>query len=922
MAQEAEGYGGYQGYGGYGAPMDPQTMRAKLAMAMLQQGSDSSPIRSPWQGAARMSNALFGALMMRQMQDKQQANSQAIQDQFNAARAGGFGMGGAGAAPGGGSPGLPPQPGALSDLTNDPDIQRGVANAATNGLPDSATIGASMQRGAYPPQMGPTMPGMAPNNAAGGMPPGYIGGGGGPGSIAPNMTAQAGPPPRLDPRMMVAGPGAPSLPPSGPASGNGPQGAGAGAFNPQDLAMLQQDMQAVPGTSAGAGGGGNIPGGGLGTAAELRDHLVNKFGLTPAQATGFAGTLGYESGNFKTMQEQNPVGGGPGGYGWAQWTGPRRLAYMQYAQANGLDPSSPQANQGFLDQELSGPYAGALAQIKQTGNVADAAKATLASYEGMPDTPAIRAQGGIPATQQHVDRALQYAQELGGGQGGAGPAVAAIQGAAGPPGGGPAPNNMFAQDMRGVPGGPSAPQGQVPGSMQPNMMVAGPGVPSGARGGAPPPMPPPGALGPPPNAGGGGNPLSALGNMFGMGNPSGPQGGPSPAPAGGGAPGGGQGLPGVDPQVLMRVAMDPYSSPQAREMAGELLKYYMPHPMEWKEIKGTNDQQGFNPMTGQPVPGQIIHGGPQRFNEAPGATEYTLPSSGQGQATPIAGYGARPLGGGGAGGGAGGPASPGPSNSPLPGEPYEAFKARMEKQGGNEGALAVPSTDDFAKITTGARGDETYKDADVATGAYNFMARSSALSTHATDKGLIDAYARLMNPGRAVGKGQYQINADIQSMPDEIKGDIMKAYSGAGVLSTQTRAAMLADGRMRAEEYQRQWNTARQGWAATAKHGNIDESAVPNVTNLIDPDWTSINRYTVDSTGRIVDSQAAKNGQGGVVPHEQLQSMPGVPAPASTATPPVTTVKTPEDVKGLSKGTRFLIPDGSGRIGVAPGPAP
>jgi Phage tail lysozyme/Chaperone of endosialidase len=154
--------------------------------------------------------------------------------------------------------------------------------------------------------------------------------------------------------------------------------------------------------------------GGLGTAAALRNHLMNTYGLTKDQATGFAGTLGYESGDFKTLQEQAPVGGGRGGYGWAQWTGPRRTDFENFAKQNNLDPSSPEANQGFLDQELHGKYAGALDEIRKTGSVADAAKATLVHYEGMPDTPEIRAQGGIPATQGHIDRALAYDKALGG----------------------------------------------------------------------------------------------------------------------------------------------------------------------------------------------------------------------------------------------------------------------------------------------------------------------------------------------------------------------------------------------------------------------------------------------------------------------------------------------------------------------------
>src|SRR4029077_458178 len=139
--------------------------------------------------------------------------------------------------------------------------------------------------------------------------------------------------------------------------------------------------------------------------------MMSEYGLTKDQATGFVGTLGYESGNFKTLQEGKPaVAGRRGGFGYAQWTdtGPgsrRRTDFERYAAANNLDPNSYEANQGFIDQELKGKYAPALDAIRQTSNVADAAKATLVHYEGMPDTPEIRAVGGVPATQQHIDRA-------------------------------------------------------------------------------------------------------------------------------------------------------------------------------------------------------------------------------------------------------------------------------------------------------------------------------------------------------------------------------------------------------------------------------------------------------------------------------------------------------------------------------------
>lgn len=47
--------------------------RKRLAAAMLQQGTDTSPIQSPWEGAARMAQALMGGLAIRKQGEEQRA---------------------------------------------------------------------------------------------------------------------------------------------------------------------------------------------------------------------------------------------------------------------------------------------------------------------------------------------------------------------------------------------------------------------------------------------------------------------------------------------------------------------------------------------------------------------------------------------------------------------------------------------------------------------------------------------------------------------------------------------------------------------------------------------------------------------------------------------------------------------------------
>ncbi|WP_189635622.1 hypothetical protein [Rhizobium grahamii] len=52
---------------------DVTDARKRLALSMLQQGTDTSPIQSPWQGAARMAQALMGGLEVKAAREDQQA---------------------------------------------------------------------------------------------------------------------------------------------------------------------------------------------------------------------------------------------------------------------------------------------------------------------------------------------------------------------------------------------------------------------------------------------------------------------------------------------------------------------------------------------------------------------------------------------------------------------------------------------------------------------------------------------------------------------------------------------------------------------------------------------------------------------------------------------------------------------------------
>ncbi|GAA0532477.1 phage tail tip lysozyme [Pigmentiphaga daeguensis] len=96
-------------------------------------------------------------------------------------------------------------------------------------------------------------------------------------------------------------------------------------------------------------------------APQVAARLSQDLGITPQQAAGIVGALGYESAGLQAINERQPaVPGSRGGFGWAQWTGPRRQQFEAFAKHFGLDVKDPEANYQFLVHELTNTPEGAV----------------------------------------------------------------------------------------------------------------------------------------------------------------------------------------------------------------------------------------------------------------------------------------------------------------------------------------------------------------------------------------------------------------------------------------------------------------------------------------------------------------------------------------------------------------------------------
>jgi hypothetical protein len=117
-------------------------------------------------------------------------------------------------------------------------------------------------------------------------------------------------------------------------------------------------------------------------APVLMARLMQEFPWSVEDAAAVAGNLGHESGGFAILQEIKPVvKGSKGGYGWAQWTGPRRVAFEKFCAGMKLLPSSDAGNTAFLIHELKTTERAAIEKTKAAKTLADKVVAFEKAYE-------------------------------------------------------------------------------------------------------------------------------------------------------------------------------------------------------------------------------------------------------------------------------------------------------------------------------------------------------------------------------------------------------------------------------------------------------------------------------------------------------------------------------------------------------------
>lgn len=116
--------------------------------------------------------------------------------------------------------------------------------------------------------------------------------------------------------------------------------------------------------------------------------LMRDVALTKVQGAAVLGNIGHECCGFLLMQEVHPRGG-KGGYGWCQWTGPRRTSFFEFCAANHLSVDSDEGNYTYLLHELRTTQAAALLQLKRHNDLTACVTVFEQYFEraGVPNIP-------------------------------------------------------------------------------------------------------------------------------------------------------------------------------------------------------------------------------------------------------------------------------------------------------------------------------------------------------------------------------------------------------------------------------------------------------------------------------------------------------------------------------------------------------
>lgn len=123
------------------------------------------------------------------------------------------------------------------------------------------------------------------------------------------------------------------------------------------------------------------------TVRKYNERMKKDLQLKDVHTCGIWGNIGTETAGLTKLQEIKPlVKGSKGGYGWSQWTGPRRRKYEAWCKQHNMLPADDESNYRYLIHETLTDEWKSVAQLRKTTTI-EAATETWMKLNLRPGIP-------------------------------------------------------------------------------------------------------------------------------------------------------------------------------------------------------------------------------------------------------------------------------------------------------------------------------------------------------------------------------------------------------------------------------------------------------------------------------------------------------------------------------------------------------
>lgn len=259
---------------------------------------------------------------------------------------------------------------------------------------------------------------------------------------------------------------------------------------------------------------------------------------------------------------------------------------------------------------------------------------------------------------------------------------------------------------------------------------------------------------------------------------------------------------------------------------------------------------------------------------------------------------------------AGAPAAPAQPASVIPTPPPGVNRQKWIEFHQQEYAKRTlpPGSEEVTGLRKEVHGLPSYKNVTSAAPVYNSMLEAAGRNDRASDVNLIYGMAKLMDPGSVVRESEMTVAQAIATLPEQLRNTVQSEITSKGRLSPDVREGIMREAYSRMGAYKQMYDQDADMYRGIIGRRGMNEADVL-------PGFKEFKEYKRKGDG------GTGGAEGGTTPapsRRELQNVDLINKSRAANGQPLKALS-PEHAMTLPPGSRFEIPDGSGRIGVVPG---